>query len=297
MEKIIKLFIIAMTMVATTASAFATSYQVKGQLVDSLFNEGEPYVTIRIYPGKKNAKPIKVGVTDENGRFAETLTSSGHYNITFTAIGRQETTMGFEVTDANPIADLGRIIIKDSEEMLDEVEVVARKPIIKAEPDKLVYDLSEDPATKSNTIIEMLRKVPMVTVDGDDNIKVNGSGDFKVYVNGRPDPMLSQNAKEVLKAMPASAIKKIEVITEPGAKYDAEGVGGILNLVTETRTSTDGFLANFTAAASNRDATGTVYARAKQGKVTLSANYSNIRQFESSHSNYGEREIFNSTTE
>ena len=297
MEKIIKLFIIAMTMVATTASAFATSYQVKGQLVDSLFNEGEPYVTIRIYPNKKNAKPVKVGVTDENGRFAETLTSSGRYNITFTAIGRQETTMGFEVTDANPIADLGRIIIKDSEEMLDEVEVVARKPIIKAEPDKLVYDLSEDPATKSNTIIEMLRKVPMVTVDGDDNIKVNGSGDFKVYVNGRPDPMLSQNAKEVLKAMPASAIKKIEVITEPGAKYDAEGVGGILNLVTETRTSTDGFLANFTAAASNRDATGTVYARAKQGKVTLSANYSNIRQFENSHSNYGEREIFNSTTE
>ena len=115
MEKIIKLFIIAMTMVATSASAFATSYQVKGQLVDSLFNEGEPYVTIRIYPGKKNARPVKVGVTDENGRFAETLTSSGRYNITFTAIGRQETTMGFEVTDANPIADLGRIIIKDSE--------------------------------------------------------------------------------------------------------------------------------------------------------------------------------------
>ena len=134
MEKIIKLFIIAMTMVATTASAFATSYQVKGVLVDSLFNEGEPYVTIRIYPNKKNAKPVKVGVTDENGRFAENLDSSGHYVISFTAIGRQDTTLDFEVTDANPIADLGRIVIKDYEEILQGIEVVARKPIIKAEP-------------------------------------------------------------------------------------------------------------------------------------------------------------------
>ena len=297
MEKIIRLFIIAVTLAATTVSTLATDYKVKGVLVDSLFNEGEPYVTIRIYPDKKNAKPVKVGITDENGCFVETLASAGRYSVTFTAIGRQETSMGFEVTDADPIADLGNIIIKDCEDMLNEVEVVARKPIIKAEPDKFVYDLSEDPATKSNTIIDMLRKVPMVTVDGDDNIKVNGSSDFKIYLNGRPDPMLSQNAKDVLKSMPASSIKKIEVITEPGAKYDAEGVGGILNLVTETRSNTEGFLANFTVAANNRDATGTVYARAKQGKVTLSANYSNIRQFDNTHTNYGEREIFNSSSE
>ena len=77
---------------------------------------------------------------------------------------------------------------------------------------------------KTNTTLEMLRKVPLVTVDGEDKIQVNGSSKFKVHVNGKPNNMMSNNPTEVLRSMPANSIKSIGVITEPGAKYDAEGV-------------------------------------------------------------------------
>ena len=82
----------------------------------------------------------------------------------------------------------------------------------------------------------MLRKVPMVTVDGNDNITVNGSSSFKVYVDGKPNVMMSSNPSAIFKNMPASAVKNIEVITNPGVKYDAEGVGGVLNLVMDKTT-------------------------------------------------------------
>ena len=82
----------------------------------------------------------------------------------------------------------------------------------------------------------MLRKVPLVTVDGEDNV-VNGQSSFKIYMNGRPSNMFSNNPKEVLRSIPASMIKKVEVITDPCARYDAEGVSGILNIVTKRRSS------------------------------------------------------------
>lgn len=119
----------------------------------------------------------------------------------------------------------------------------------------------------------MLRKVPLVTVDGEDNIQVNGSSSFKVHVNGKPNTMMSNNPKEVLKSMPANAIKHIEVITSPGAKYDAEGVGGILNIVT-TSGGIEGYTANLRVGATNSGANAGGYATVKKGKLTVSANYS-----------------------
>ena len=96
---------------------------------------------------------------------------------------------------------------------------------------KMTYDVQADNDAKSNTVLDMLRKVPMVTVDGQDNITVNGQSSFKVYVDGKPNIMFSSNPSQIFKSMPASAVKNIEVITNPGAKYDAEGVGGVLNIV------------------------------------------------------------------
>ena len=115
--------------------------------------------------------------------------------------------------------------------MLKGVEIVAQKPLVKVDVDKIEYNIEDDPDSKSNSILEMLRKVPLVTVDGEDNVQVNGSSSFKIHVNGKPNNMMSNNPKEVLKSMP-NTIKYIEVITSPGAKYDAEGIGGILNIVT-----------------------------------------------------------------
>ena len=96
---------------------------------------------------------------------------------------------------------------------LDEVVITSQRQLVKSEADKLTYDVQGDDESKTKTIMEMLRKVPMVTVDGEDNIRVNGSSDFKIYKNGHPDPAMSKNPKEVLKSIPATMVKKIEVIT------------------------------------------------------------------------------------
>ena len=156
---------------------------------------------------------------------------------------------------------------------LQGVEVVKQKSLVKSDIDKITYDIENDPDSKSNTVIEMLRKVPMVTVDGEDNIQVNGSSSFKVYVNNKPNQMMSNNPKEVLKSMPATSIKKIEVITNPGPKYDAEGVGGILNIITYGQ-RIEGYTATFSGNVSNRSAGGSTYATVKSGKLMMSGRYS-----------------------
>ncbi len=119
---------------------------------------------------------------------------------------------------------------------LKEVTITAQKPLVKIDPDKIVYSMESDPEAQANNALEMLRKVPLITVDAEENITVNGQSNFKVLVNGKSSSMMSTNFKEVLKSLPANTIKDIEVITNPSSKYDAEGVGGIINIITTKKT-------------------------------------------------------------
>lgn len=156
---------------------------------------------------------------------------------------------------------------------LDEVVVTGVRPVVQIDGATTTYNVDEDPGAGGSTLLDLLRKVPMVTVDGDDNIRINGQQNFKIYVNGREDPSLSANASRILKAMPATMVAKIEVITEPGAKYDAEGTGGILNLVTERKQTKGGYSGNLNAYFNNRMAGGGVSARMKTGNVTGGINF------------------------
>jgi len=231
-------------------------YSVKGVLTDSVSGEGEPFATVRVYDAdSKEQKLVKVEATDIDGKFNILLKSAGKYRATFTVVGKQPAVKEFSLNEANRSIDFGKIHTSVSSTQLGEVVVEAARPLIKADVDKLTYDLEADPETKSNTLIEMLRKVPMVSVDGEENIKVNGKSNFKVLVNGKPNTMMSNNPKDVFRSMPASAVKKIEVVTDPGAKYDAEGVGGVLNIIT-TDSRMQGYNVNLNARLENRGASG-----------------------------------------
>ena len=109
-------------------------------------------------------------------------------------------------------------------ENLDAVTVVAKKPLVKSELDKMTYDVESDPEAQANSVLEMLRKVPMVTVDGQDNIMVNNSSSFKVYVNGKPNNMMSNNPSEVLKNMPANSVMILMMPPTPSASYFGPGL-------------------------------------------------------------------------
>lgn len=250
----------------------APTFQIKGVLLDSLTQEGEPYATIKIVKKEAPANALKMLVTDMKGKFQEKVPGTGNFVMTISSIGRNTIVKDFTVKAGEKLVDFGTLYITDASNELGQVEVVAQKTLVKADIDKIEYNVQDDPDSKSNSVLEMLRKVPLVTVDGEDNIKVNGSSSFKVYVNGKPNNMMSNNPTEVLKSMPANSIKHIEVITNPGPKYDAEGVGGILNIVT-VGSGLEGYTATFSGNVSNMGAGGGLFGTVKSGKLTVSARY------------------------
>ena len=262
-----------MPMLATLAQTSSGKYVVKGIVADSLTDEAEQYATLRITADNLSDSLATLAVTDNKGAFGINLTKAGSYTLSVNAVGRKPLTRRFTVSNATPTTNLGTLHISDISETIKGVEVVAQKPLVKADIDKIEYSIEDDPDSKTNNILEMLRKVPLVTVDGDETIKVNGSEKFKVYVNGRPNNMISNNPKTVLKSMPASTIKKIEVITNPGPKYDAEGIGGILNIIT-VGTGIEGYSATINCVVANRETSPSLYATVKKGKFTVSARYS-----------------------
>lgn len=271
-----KLTMLLMTLVVSSAIYAQTSppeiYTVKGVLLDSLTLEAEPYATIRIVRKDAPDRVVKMAVTTGNGKFEERIAGSGDYILTISSIGKATVVKEFNLVSAQKVMDMGTLYTSDSANELQGVEVVAQKPLVKVDIDKIEYNVEDDPDSKTNSVLEMLRKVPLVTVDGEDNIQVNGSSSFKVHVNGKPNNMMSDNPKEVLKSMPANSIKNIEVITNPGAKYDAEGVGGILNIITAGG-GFDGYTATFNGSVSNTGVGGGVYATVKQDKFTVTGRY------------------------
>lgn len=266
-------------MLTISAVVMAQKTTVTGVLMDKTLNEGEPFATVRVFKADKQDKPVAMFLTDENGKFSQQLKGKGRFDMVFSSVGKEELRQTIELGKETYV-DLGTIYIKDSETMLKGVEIVAQKPLVKMEVDKMSYNVAEDEDSKTYTVLDMLRKVPKVTVDGQDNISVNGSSSFKVYVDGLPNVMFSSNPSMVFKSMPASAVKSIEVVTNPGAKYDAEGAAGILNIVMNKQggqqggaaPSMNGYNGTIRATAGNRQLGGSAFVSGQQGKLSYSAN-------------------------
>lgn len=272
LKTLVLLWILLVSGLAAAQNSAVSTFQLKGILLDSLTQEGEPYATIRVARKSAPGKPVKMLVSGLDGRFKENVKGTGNFVLTITSVGRNPIVKNFSVKAGQKLVDFGTLYVTDASNELGQVEIVAQKPLVKADIDKIEYNVKDDPDSETNTLLEMLRKVPMVTVDGEDNIKVNGSSSFKVYVNGKPNNMMSNNPTEVLKSMPANTIKHIEVITNPGPKYDAEGVGGILNIVTEGG-GFEGYTVTVSGNVSNRGAGGGVFGTVQKGKFTVSARY------------------------
>ncbi len=285
MEKIIKRTIAALSLSAfISTSLIAQEIKIQGVVVDSLTREGEPFATIRVYKANNDKEPVAMGTTDLEGRFEQAVKRAGDYRVLFSSVGRKNINIPFSIQKGQTTLSLDTIYVTDDVTRLSGVEIVAQKPLVKMEVDKLSYSVENDIDAKSNSVLDMLRKVPMVTVDGNDNITVNGSSSFKVYVDGKPNVMMSSNPSEIFKNMPASSIKDIEVVTNPGARYDAEGVGGVLNLITDrTSESRKQLLNNYSATirgmAANRGAGGGAFFSMQKNKFSMSVNANVMESF------------------
>lgn len=203
---------------------------VKGSLIDSASGKPVPDAMVSFQePEKKISRTV---VSDKSGAFQTSLLP-GKYKVMITHGSFRRKGLSLKVEGQQ--VDMGSIRLVALVKSLAEVTVTAARPLVEQKDDRLIYNVEEDPAAKSESASDILRKTPYVNVDGDGAIQVNGQSNFKVLLDGRETALFSQNVKDALKAFPGATISRIEVITSPSAKYDAEGVGGIINIITKKK--------------------------------------------------------------
>ncbi len=260
------------------ASANNKGYKITGAVNDP---EDKPvaYATVALYTTDSTARPVTAVVTDDRGRFTLTHKTEGVYKLSVAGVGFGVWEQQIILAPDSPSVEVGTVVLAVKAVEAQAVTVTAQAPLVTSDIDKISYNLDSDPETPSLTVLEMMRKVPLLSVDGEDNIRFKGESNFKILLNGKTSMMVNnKNYKDVLRSMPAGSVKRIEVITNPPAKYDAEGITGIINIVTE-RTVRGAY--NGTVGVSARMSTpeywggsGYGYVNAGFGKFSLGANLS-----------------------
>src|SRR5687768_3065192 len=217
---------------ASPAQAQSQRYKIAGIVKDSA-QKPLAYVTVSLFKQQQLQQPLRSSYTNDAGKFQFNSVDTGSYTVIISHTGFAEKQQDITVTDKD--VSVEEVSLVRAAANMQGVVVTARKPLIEQQDDKIIFNVENDPATKTETAIDILRKTPFVSVDGDNNITVNGQTNFKVLLNGRETGMFAQNPKEALKGFPGSVITKIEVMTSPSAKYDAEGVGGVINIITKKK--------------------------------------------------------------
>jgi len=245
--------------------------QTKMKLSGTVSDSSKPLalVTVRLYK-KTNQPPLQTTLTKENGSFQFNKPDTGNYILSFTHTGFAEKRMNITVASQPADMQVDPVQLSRATGILKEVVVNSQRPLVEQSDDKVVFNVEDDPSSKTETAIDILRKTPFVTVDGEDNIKVNGKSSFLVLLNGKETSMFARNIKEALRGFPGVLISKIEVITTPSAKYDGEGIGGLINIITKKKVvGYNGTLSSFSRT-SDKLNDFSVNGNAKVGKVGFS---------------------------
>lgn len=214
---------------AVPAAAPVATGSLIGAVRDSASGEAVAYATVGLLPAAPDNKAITGVAANENGEFALLKLKPGEYRIRISYVGYRSRTQAVTVTDG--VTNLGTLRLSAGGQQLADVVVEGQKPVVEVKPDRLVYNADQDITNAGGTAADVLRKAPLLSVDGDGNPKLRGSSNFRVLVNNKPSPTLVSNLAEALKSIPAEQIKTIEVITTPPAKYDGEGTAGIINII------------------------------------------------------------------
>ena len=211
------------------------SAKIIGFLLDSTDSKPVEFATLALINTKTN-KPVDGTVADGVGKFTLNKVAVGSYKIVASFIGYESKTVFVKVSEKNDDHDLGVIKLQQSSKMLSEVTVEGQRALIEERVDRTVYNAEKDASNKGGDATDVLKKVPMLSVDLDGNPSLRGSSNVKVLINNKPSTIMASSISDALKQIPADMIKTVEVITSPSAKYDAEGSAGIINIVTKKNT-------------------------------------------------------------
>ncbi|MBD2714328.1 TonB-dependent receptor [Microvirga sp. STR05] len=252
-----------------------------GRVLDTTTQKPVEYATVAVLPAT-GTTPLAGGTCDADGRFDFKNLPAGTFRLQLSFVGyatRLET-----ITLTSPLTDLGQLFLTASAQNLAGVTVTGERPMVETRPDRLIYNADQDPSNTGGTVADILRKTPLVNLDGEGNVQLRGTRNVRILINNKPSALLAGNLAEALKQIPADQIKAIEVITAPSAKYDGEGSGGIINIVLK-KNSLQGVNGSAGATGGNRNQSLNTSLNVKRGTLgvnTKLSGFHNLYPFKSS---------------
>lgn len=225
--------------------------KIEGKVIDSLSNDAVGFATISLK--KKGSSIVIDGVlSEDNGLFKFDNVVTGAYDLYVSFLGYNEKKVAaVETTLKSPDINIGNVSLVPATFLLDAVEIKEERTLIENKADKLVFNAENDASIAGGDATDVLRKVPMLSVDLNGNVSLRGSQNVRILINGKPSGMFASNVADALKMFPADQIKQVEVITSPSAKYDAEGSAGLINIITKKQ-NIEGIAGSVNASVGNR---------------------------------------------
>ncbi len=277
MKNIYILFFLLISFIAVKAQQGAASGKITGKVIDASTKLPIDYATISIFK-QGNPSPFSGSVSDNKGNFTIDHIPNGEYAITIEFIGYKSTSADHIIINntVHTIA-LGNKLLTPVQTELSSVTIVGKTPIIENKIDKLVYNTANDLTSQGGVALDILKKVPQVTVDIDGNVELQGNANIRFLINGKPSSIFGASLADALQSIPASQIKSIEVITSPGAKYDANGTGGIINIILKD-SKVQGINASINLSAGTRLNNGSANFNARKGNIGVNAYFSGNEQ-------------------
>ncbi len=240
-----------------------------GKVLDSVTNTPLEYATITLYV-QGQTRAVNGSTTDQSGNFSIDNLAPANYTAVIEFIGYAATKRVVQITQKRELIDLKNIFLSKKGESLQSVTVTAPQKLVENKIDKLVFNAERDITSQTGVATDILKKVPQVSVDIDGNVELAGSSSIRFLINGKPSTMFGSSINDVLQSIPASQIKSIEVITNPGAKYDAQGLGGIINIILK-KNSAQGINGNVSLTAGTLQQNGSLNFNARKGKFGINA--------------------------
>jgi ferric enterobactin receptor len=245
--------------------------KIEGTLIDSITKEPVSFATVSLK--KEGSAALLDGtVTDDLGNFRLDVTN-GKYDLYFSFIGFVEKKVSVETTLKNPDYKMGQIFLSQNAVLLDAVEIAGERALIENKVDRLVFNAENDASIAGGDATDVLRKVPLLSVDLNGNVSLRGSNNVRILINGKPSGMFSSNVADALKMFPADQIKQVEVITAPSAKYDGEGSAGIINIIT-TKKNVEGVAGSVNTSVGNIQNNAILSLNVGKGRFGLNTNAS-----------------------
>lgn len=207
-----------------------TDGKIKGIVMDGELGGPLEFVTVQV-KAKGSDKIVQGSVTGSDGNYTIGGLKKGEYVVTFSYIGYEEVSKNISISSDNQILSLGELTLAEDTNQLGEVEVVAKRPQMRFEIDRKVFDATQDIAAEGGSASDLLSNIPSVEVDNEGSVSLRGNPSVTIWINGKASGLTADNQADILDMMPAGDIKQVEVITNPSARYSPEGTAGIINII------------------------------------------------------------------